>query len=181
QGVGESMTFLIPDLYGGGTQQTPKSDSNVAKELISRGGSAQQAASQFFSMYWGDKPMTSGPWYFGACVLFLFVLGLFVVKSRIKWWICSATALIVLLSWGRHFTWVSDIFFNYFPLYNKFRAVESTLVVASFLIPILAVLAVQEIIQRGKQIAQLDKKIIYSLAIVGGISLIVWLLPDLFF
>jgi len=181
QGIGESMTFLIPNLYGGGTQQMPKSDSNVAKELISRGGSAEQASSQLFSLYWGDKPMTSGPWYFGACVLFLFVLGLFVVKSRIKWWICSATVLIVLLSWGRHFTLISDLFFNYFPLYNKFRAVESTLVVASFLIPILAILAVQEIIQRGKQIAQLDKKIIYSLAIVGGISLIVWLLPDLFF
>ncbi|MGK9126914.1 YfhO family protein [Olivibacter sp. SA151] len=178
QGVGESITFLIPGAYGGGSQSKFDENSNTVKLLSSQGFGADQTAGL---VYWGDKPMTSGPWYFGAAVLFLFVLGLFVVQSRIKWWILSATLLSIVLSWGRHFTLVSDLFFDYFPLYNKFRAVESTLVVASFLIPILAIIAVDEIIKNGKVIEKLDKKIIYSLAIVGGISLIIWVLPDLFF
>ncbi|WP_134089475.1 YfhO family protein [Olivibacter sp. XZL3] len=178
QGVGESITFLIPNVYGGATQSNFDENSNTVKLLGSRGFSADQTAGL---VYWGDKPMTSGPWYFGAAVIFLFVLGLFVVQSRIKWWILSATLLSIVLSWGRHFSFVSDLFFDYFPLYNKFRAVESTLVVASFLVPILAIIAIDEIIRKGKAIEKLDKKIIYSLAIVGGISLLVWVLPDLFF
>lgn len=178
QGVGESITFLIPDAYGGGTQNKFDANSNTVKLLSTKGYGADQTSGL---VYWGDKPMTSGPWYFGAAILFLFVLGLFIVKSRIKWWLFAATSLSILLSWGKNFTLVSDLFFDYFPMYNKFRAVESTLVVASFLIPILAILAIQEIIQNGKKIEKLDKKIIYSLTIVGGISLIVWVLPDLFF
>jgi hypothetical protein len=178
QGVGESITFLIPDAYGGGTQNKFDANSNTVKLLSTKGYGADQTAGL---VYWGEKPMTSGPWYFGAAILFLFVLGLFIVKSRIKWWLFAATSLSILLSWGKNFTLVSDLFFDYFPMYNKFRAVESTLVVASFLIPILAILAIQEIIQNGKKIEKLDKKIIYSLIIVGGISLIIWVLPDLFF
>lgn len=182
QGVGESITFLIPDAYGGSTQRAPDAQSNVAKVLTSKGISADQAASaQIFPMYWGEKIITSGPWYFGAAVLFLFVLGLFVVQGRLKWWIFAATVLSILLSWGRHFSFFSDLFFDYFPMYNKFRAVESILVVASFLIPILAIITIEELITRGKAIEKLEKKVIYSLAIVGGLSLIVWILPDLFF
>ena len=181
QGVGESITFLIPDAYGGGTYNKLDGNSNTAKVFSDKGYSIDQVPSNLFQMYWGDKPFTSGPWYFGAVVIFLLVLGLFVVKNRIKWWILSATLLSIVLSWGKNFTFISNIFFDYFPLYNKFRAVESTLVVASFLIPILAILAIDEIIKNGKAIEKLDKKIIYSTAIVGGISFIVWALPDLFF
>jgi hypothetical protein len=129
--------------------------------------------------YWGDKPFTSGPWYFGAGVLFLFVLGLFIVKTHLKWWLVSATLLSLFLSYGKNFPLISDLFFNYFPLYNKFRAVESTLVVAAFLIPILAVLAIQELLANKDQ-KYLEKKIIYSLGIVGGISLLIALIPTLF-
>ncbi|MFC6103919.1 YfhO family protein [Olivibacter domesticus] len=181
QGVGESITFLIPDAYGGGTYNKLDGNSNTAKVFSNKGYSIDQVPSNLFQMYWGGKPFTSGPWYFGAVVIFLLVLGLFVVKNRLKWWILSATLLSVMLSWGKNFTFISNIFFDYFPLYNKFRAVESTLVVASFLIPILAILAIDEIIKNGKTIEKLDKKIIYSTAIVGGISFIVWALPDLFF
>jgi hypothetical protein len=181
QGVGESITFLIPDAYGGGTYNKLDGNSNTAKVFSSKGYSIDQVPSNLFQMYWGDKPFTSGPWYFGAVVIFLLVLGLFIVKNRIKWWILSATLLSIVLSWGKNFTFISNIFFDYFPLYNKFRAVESTLVVASFLIPILAILAIDEIIKNGKTIEKLDKKIIYSTVIVGGISFIVWALPDLFF
>ncbi|QNL51413.1 YfhO family protein [Olivibacter sp. SDN3] len=184
QGVGESITFLIPDAYGGATNRKLSPNANLVKLLMSRGLSAEQAMNAGIPIYWGDKPLpvgTAGPWYFGAAVLFLFVLGLFIVKGRMKWWLLGATLLSICLSWGRHFPLISDLFFDYFPLYNKFRAVESTLVVASFLIPILAVLAVNEIIQRGKNIEKLDKKIIYSFSILGGIAFFVWALPELFF
>jgi hypothetical protein len=101
------------------------------------------------------------------------------VKTRLKWWIVGATLLSLFLSFGKNFPLISDLFFNYFPLYNKFRAVESTLVVAAFLIPILAVLAIQELIVNKDQ-KYLEKKLIYSAGIVGGLSLLIALVPSLF-
>jgi len=184
QGVGESITFLIPDAYGGATNRKLSANAHLVKLLTNRGLSEEQAMNAGIPVYWGDKPLpvgTAGPWYFGAGVLLLFVLGLFIVKGRLKWWILGATLLSIFLSWGRHFPLISDLFFDYFPLYNKFRAVESALVVASFLIPILAVLAINEIIQNGKNIEKLDKKITYSFIILAAISFLVWALPELFF
>ncbi len=181
QGVTESLTFLIPNAFGGGASTQLDENSNVAKLLVDRGVQRDQAAVFASQMptYWGDKPFTSGPWYFGATVLFLFVLGLFIVKTRLKWWIVSATLLSLFLSFGKNFPLISDLFFNYFPLYNKFRAVESTLVVAAFLIPILAVLAIQELIA-NKDPKYLEKKVIYSVGITAGVSLLIALVPSLF-
>ena len=181
QGVDESLTFLIPNAFGGGASTRLDENSKVAQALSDRGVPRDQAVGFASSMptYWGDKPFTSGPWYFGAGVLFLFVLGLFIVQNRLKWWIISATLLSLFLSFGKNFPLISDLFFDYFPLYNKFRAVESTLVVAAFLIPILAVLAIQEIIA-NKNEKFLEKRMIYSLGIVGGISLLIALVPSLF-
>jgi len=182
QGVMENITFLIPNAYGGGSGPQLDESSHVAKVLIQQGVPQDQAIGFARQMptYWGDKPFTSGPWYFGAIVIFLFVLGIFIVHNRLKWWLLSATILSLFLAFGKHLPFISDLFFNYFPLYNKFRAVESTLVIASLFIPILAVLALNEIITRYKEIPKLDKKVLYSVYIVGGISLLIALLPDLF-
>lgn len=182
QGIMENITFLIPNAYGGGSGPQLGEDSHVAKVLINQGVPQDQAIGFAKQMptYWGDKPFTSGPWYFGAIVIFLFVLGIFIVHNRLKWWLLSATILSLFLAFGRHLPFISDLFFNYFPLYNKFRAVESTLVLASLFIPILAVLALNEIITKRKEILNLDKKVLYSVYIVGGISLVVALLPSLF-
>ncbi|RYF09347.1 MAG: hypothetical protein EOO42_24005, partial [Flavobacteriales bacterium] len=128
QGVGESFTFLIPDLYGGATSidELVKPESNMYKEVASlTGGDPEQtiqAIQQLGSnlnmqQYWGEKPGTSGGYYFGAIVCFLFVFGLFIVRSRLKWWILATTVLFVLLSFGKNFPFVSDLFYNYFPLY----------------------------------------------------------------
>jgi hypothetical protein len=87
-------------------------------------------------MYWGPKrPFTFGPHYFGAIICFLFVLGLFVVRSRLKWWLLGTVVLTILLSFGGNWPYLSDLFFHYFPLYNKFRAVESILAVTCTLLP----------------------------------------------
>ncbi|KQR72087.1 YfhO family protein [Pedobacter sp. Leaf176] len=192
QGVGESFTFLIPDLYGGatGVDELVKPESNMYKAAaeVTGGDPAQtdnliRYVGQNFNMqeYWGDKPFTQGGYYFGAIICFLFVFGLFIVKSQLKWWILITTILFMLLSFGRHLPFVSDLFFDYFPLYNKFRAVESILAVVGLVVPILAILAVKEI-QEGKIDQKiLVKKLTWSAGIVGGISLIIAIMPTLFF
>lgn len=186
QGVGESLTFLVPNAYGGASGVSDLgADSEVAKALSAKGIPAEQitpAMQQLYQVglttYWGEKQFTSGPWYFGAIICFLFVLGLFIVKHRIKWWILSATLLCLLLSFGRHLPFLSDIFFNYFPLYNKFRAVESILVIAALLIPVLAILAVKEVAFHTEDPKQLKKHLLYSLYITGGLLLILLVLPS---
>lgn len=182
QGVGENLTFLIPNAYGGRSGGVLDGKSEVAKTMTGLGIPEAQAA-QFAAQlptYWGEKMFTSGPWYFGAAIIFLFILGLVVVKDRIKWWILTATILTILLAFGRHFPLVSDLFFDYFPMYNKFRAVESILIIPAILIPLLAILAVNEILTRGEQIPQLDKKALYTFIGVGGVCLLIALLPSLF-
>lgn len=182
QGVGESLTFLIPNAYGGGSSSELDENSHIAKLLQSKGASREQAVSGAKSLptYWGEKPFTSGPWYFGATVLFLFFLGALIVPGRFRWWLIAATVLMLLLSFGRHFPLISDLFFDYFPMYNKFRAVESTLIVVSLLVPILAVLAVHELISQKEAIPGLDKKVLYVFAGLGGVALLIALVPDLF-
>lgn len=182
QGVGESLTFLIPNAYGGGMSTRLDAESNVAKLVMSKGADPNQAVgfAANMSTYWGEKQFTSGPWYFGAGVVFLFILGLVIVRGRLKWWLAGATALVLLLSFGRHFPVVSDLFFDYFPMYNKFRAVESILIIATLLVPVLAILGINELVTNGNKVKNLDKKALYVLYGVGGLTLLIAVLPDLF-
>ena len=180
EGVGETLTFLVPNAYGGATNGQASDDSHVAKLLIDKGADPSQAQNiaQSLPLYWGNKRFTEGPWYFGAVVVFLFIFGLFVIKNRIKWWLLATVILTMLLSFGSNFPFVSDLFFNYFPLYNKFRAVESILAVASLCFPIMAFLAIKEAIDNP------DKKALFSKAkialyITGGLTLIIAVVPDL--
>ncbi|PTT03102.1 hypothetical protein DBR11_03205 [Pedobacter sp. HMWF019] len=189
QGVGESFTFLIPNLYGGATSidALVKPESNAYKSLQSlTGGDPTQAIQQLagqigYQQYWGGKPGTSGPYYFGAIICFLFVFGLLVVRSRFKWWALGTTILFMLLSFGSNFPLISDLFFDYFPLYNKFRAVESILAVVGLMVPILAVLAVKEATESKLEQKTLLKKLTIAAAITGGFSLLVAIMPTVFF
>ncbi|SFG61586.1 glycosyltransferase family protein [Pedobacter insulae] len=183
QGVGESFTFLISDLYGASHDRRLDEKSEVFKAVQSIGASPEQAIgfTKQMPIYWGEKSYTSGGYYFGAIVCFLFVFGLFIVRSPLKWWVLSVTVLFILLSFGKHFPLVSDLFFDYFPLYNKFRAVESILAVVGLMVPILAFLAMKEV-QEGKHDEKvIVKKLMWSAAITGGFSLLVAILPTLFF
>ena len=192
QGIGESFTFLIPDLYGGasGVEELVKPNGNMYKAVaqITGGDQAQttQAIQQLgqqlnMQQYWGEKPFTQGGYYFGAIICFLFVFGLFIVRNPLKWWILSTTILFILLSFGRHFPLVSNLFFDYFPLYNKFRAVESILAVVGLMVPILALLAVKEVQDGNTDQKVLVKKLMWSAGITGGFALIVAIAPTLFF
>jgi hypothetical protein len=188
QGVGESLTFLIPNAYGGGSgTEVLDQNSETAKVLIAKGVPEDQAVSYTrqitasvpgMTTYWGNKPGTAGPYYFGAVVCFLFLFGLLIIKNRIKWWLLTTVILTLFLSFGKNLPFLSDIFFNYFPLYNKFRAVESVLAVASICFPILGFLAVQEIIE-AKDRTFILKKLMLSLYILGGLALLFVVVPDL--
>ena len=182
QGVGEITTFLVPNAYGGASTPQLDETSEVAKTLSQRGVPTDQAVgfAKQLPTYWGDKAFTSGPWYFGSIICFLFILGFFVVRDRLKWWIVGATLLSLFLSFGKNFPYISDLFFNYFPLYNKFRAVESVLVIAGFLVPVLAILAIREVAFHKEDPKKLQKKLIYSVAITAGLLLIVILIPTAF-
>ena len=183
QGVGESFTFLIPDLYGGSSDKKLDDKSEVYKTLSGIGASPEQAlglAAQL-PVYWGEKPGTSGGYYFGAIVCFLFVFGLFIVRSRLKWWVLATTVLFMLLSFGKNFPLISDLFFDYFPLYNKFRAVESILAVVGLMVPILAFLAIKEAQEGDIDQKTLIRKLTWSAGITGGFALIVAIVPTLFF
>ena len=191
QGVGECLTFLVPNAYGGGSgTEVLDAKSATARAFINKGASESDAVKyanditsgriqgmEGLGTYWGTKSFTSGPWYFGAAVCFLFVLGLFIVKDRLKWWILATVILTMLLSFGRNFPFVSDLFFNYFPLYNKFRAVESILAVTMLCFPLLAILAIKELLENTDKKA-LQKKALLSLYITGGIALLLVVLPD---
>ena len=189
QGVAESFTFLVPNASGGGSvAETVDPNSEIAKVFTAKGATEDQAVnavqqiSNFpgLAMYWGDKrPSTYGPYYFGAVICFLFVLGLLIVKSRLKWWLLASVVLTMLLSFGGNFPFLSDIFFNYFPLYNKFRTVESILNVTALCFPILALLAVREMTISADKIA-LWKNLKIAFYITGGLTLILIVIPEIF-
>ena len=173
-GVGETMTLLVPNFNGGSSHYNVGTKSNLYDEMVKQGVPKNNAKQfcQSLPMYWGDQPFTEGPVYVGAIVCFLFLLGLIIVKSPYKWALLGATVFSILLSWGRHFEGLTSLFFNYFPMYNKFRAVSSILVVAEVAMPILGFMALQQIIDKriGKQ--ELKRALCISGGITGGICLI---------
>ncbi|HLN20674.1 MAG TPA: hypothetical protein VK213_06270 [Bacteroidales bacterium] len=174
-GVDETFNMLIPNYKGGGSHPLPK-DSETVKVL--RKNNAIDAAASM-QAYWGSQPGTEGPHYVGAVVFFLFVLGMFIVKGPEKWWLVSATVLSIMLSWGKNFMIFSDLFIEFFPGYNKFRAVTMTLVIAEFCIPLLGFLALKEFLQGTIQKQELIKKLKLAAGITGGFTILVLLLPGI--
>ena len=146
-GKAETMTFLIPNFMGGASGYNAGEKSVLYKELVKARvpkGSAKQFC-QSAPTYWGEKAFTSGPVYMGAIICFLFILGLLIVPGPYKWGLLVATLFSVMLAWGRNFMALTEFFYNYFPMYNKFRAVESILVVAEITIPLLGFLGLHKL------------------------------------
>ena len=174
-GIGESLTFLIPNLKGGASAPF---DNNSETLKVLRKNNMGQAQGQLYR-YWGKQPSTSGPVYFGAVVLFLFVLGLLVIKGREKWWILTAALLSLLLSWGKNFMPLTSLFIDFFPGYDKFRAVSMTLVMAGVLVPLLGVLALRELSEGTIDRNKAAKSVLTAALITGGLAFIFFLVPGL--
>ena len=181
-GIGETWSLLVPNVKGGASNRGDKpmlmSDNPTAMEKAD-----PQLAPLYsqLTQYWGEQPGTSGPVYVGAFVLMLFVLGCFIVKGPMKWALLAATVLSVLLSWGRNFMWFTDLFIDYVPMYAKFRTVASILVIAEFTIPLLAMMALREIILRPQIVREQRRAFIVSFVLTGGVALLFAIIPTTFF
>ena len=175
-GIGETWTLLIPNTKGGASM--PLSMSKTAMEHADENyvGIYNQ-----IGQYWGEQPGTSGPVYVGAFVMLLFILGLFIVKGPVKWALLAATIISILLSWGKNFMGFTDFFLDYVPMYAKFRTVASILVIAEFTIPLLAMLALREVMSGEVKGEKLRVPLIVSFALTAGVALLFALMPSAFF
>lgn len=175
-GKGETFTLLVPNLKGGSSEHL-MSESKVAMEKADPQFSPLY---QQIGQYWGEQPGTSGPVYVGAFVLMLAVLAMFVLKGPMKWALFAVTLLSIFLSWGKNMMWFTNLFIDYMPMYAKFRAVSSILVIAEFTIPLLAILGLKELFDKPELIKARMKYVYISFALTGGIALLFWIAPGIF-
>lgn len=174
-GIDESLSFLIPGVMGGASTYDVGTDSELYKSLVKH-GVPRNSAAQFCAnvpLYWGDQPFTAGNVYMGAIVCFLFVLGLLIVKGPYKWAILAATLFSVALAWGHNFMPLTEFFFNYFPMYNKFRAVSSILIVAEVAMPLLGFLAIKELMDGALSSEKAMRSIYIATGATAGICLFI--------
>ena len=178
-GIGETLTLLVPNVKGGGCSTTlSQNETAMAKANPMYGNLYSQ-----LTPYFGDQPWTAGPVYVGAFVVFLFILGCFIVKGPLKWALLGATIFSILLSWGKNFMGLTDFFIDYIPMYNKFRAVSSILVIAEFTIPLLAIFALKEILSKPDILKLKENRtgVIVTLVLTAGVALILAVAPGVFF
>ena len=174
-GIGESMTLLIPD-FKGGVSQAIGNDENAVKAVERREMLEPVKGS---SRYWGNQPFTSGPVYLGAVIIFLFVLGMFIVDSKAKWWLLAATLFSLFMSWGSNAGFWTDLMFDYFPMYNKFRSVSMALVIAQVAVPFVAMMALKTIYDNPNILIEKKSYFFLSFGLTAGICLLLWLIPTL--
>ncbi len=170
-GIGETLTLLVPGIYGGSSGGELTENSKVAATLSEKGISEENISQivRQLPSYWGPQPSTSGPVYLGAIICFLFVLGMVYLDSWHKWWIFSITLLALMLAWGSHFKGFNYFIFDYFPIYNKFRAPTMALVIPQLTASLMAALVLQKFLFGGDAKEILFKKLKLSVFLTAGI------------
>ncbi len=179
----ESLNLFIPRLFGGSNKENLGKDSKAYQYLTEQGVSRSQAldfASEL-PLYWGPQPGTSAPAYVGVVVFFLFFLGLFLVPGKNKWWLLGGSILSLILSWGKNFSLLTDFMIDYFPLYNKFRAVSSIQVILELCVPILAILALIELFKATSSTTKKINALIISASITLGVCILLLLTKGMFY
>lgn len=173
-GALETFNLFIPRFMGGGNGEDVGKESNTYSAFRKLGASTTQAAEQakHAPMYWGEQPGVAAPAYVGAVILFLFVLALFLVKGRLKWWVVGGTLLSLLLSYGKNLGFLTDFFIDYIPLYNKFRAVTSIQVILELCIPILAIFGLSRLFNNFESKEDKMKALKYTTVITGGLAVL---------
>ncbi|MFC0876835.1 YfhO family protein [Saccharicrinis sp. FJH2] len=189
--IAETFALMIPDFRGGGSADykpesefTKKVLPGLKQQIMQSGTSAKEAQHDaerqigaFF--YWGGKPSTDGPMYHGAVICFLFILGLFLVKGKYKWWLLVATALSIMLSWGKYFPFLSHLFIDYLPMYDKFRDATMLMVIAQFTMPLMALLGINALIKGEYDKQKLKKAMYWSFGLTGGLALVFAIIPSI--
>jgi hypothetical protein len=180
-GVGETLNLFIPNLYGGSSYEDLGPESEFYKSLQRQRIQNSQRIAASAPTYWGPQPFTSGPHYVGAIVIFLAILGFILIKGPKKWWLLVVLVMSIMLAWGRHFMGLTEFFANNVPLYNKFRDMTNMLIIAQFVLPLMAFLGIRswfynEKLTKGEKL----KKLYIAAGISGGLALIFILLPGMF-
>ena len=169
-GIGESWNMLIPDFMGGNSGKTFSTNGEVAETLDEIG--LDKSVAQQLPTYWGEQPFTAGPTYLGAVAIFLALLGLILADHRDRWWILATTILAVFMAWGYHAMWFTEFCFDWLPLYDKFRAVSTALVIVEWSIPLLAGLGLWQLYKRWKEKRFLTVAVSMAAGATAGICLI---------
>lgn len=181
-GLAESLNLFVPRLFGGSNNEDLGTKSKAYAYLTEQGVPRTQAL-EFASglpLYWGSQPIVAGPAYVGAILIFLFILALFLVKGRSKWWLLGGVLLSLLLSWGKNFGLLTDFMIDYFPLYSKFRAVSSIQVVLELCIPILGVLGLSALMGGDRTGAEKLRVLKFSFFITAGLGVVIFLIKGMF-
>ncbi len=177
-GISESFTLLIPYFKGGSSNEKLGTNSEIYKTLISQGVGRQEAQryASAFPLYWGDQPFTGGPVYFGAIICFLFLLGLLLIKSPFKWWALSLAAISIILSWGKNFPLLTNLMYDHFPLYNKFRSVTMILSIAQLIFPLAGIMAIQNLVSANDEMKRRAlKPLLTASGILLGLTMILFI------
>lgn len=182
-GITETFNLFIPRFMGGGSLENVGKDSETYEYFKAVGATPVQALNEVKQTptYWGEQPIVEAPAYIGAVVIFLFVLALFLVKGRLKWWLVAGTIMSLLLSYGKNLSFLTDLFIDYFPLYNKFRAVSSIQVVLELCIPVLAIFGLVKLFNDFDKKEEKLKALKNTTIITGGIALVFLLFKGLLF
>lgn len=178
-GIDESLNLLIPNFKGGASAGALSKNSETYKFLKSAGAQNADQMIKQMPLYWGPQAFTAGPMYMGAIAIFLFVLGLILIKDPMKWWVVGISLLALFLGWGRHFMALSSFFYDYVPLYNKFRVPSMMLVVLQVTIPLLGIYTLNKILNGCFERQVLVKALKISLGVTAGICALFVLLPGL--
>ncbi len=181
-GIMESLNLFVPRLFGGSGGEDLGTNSKTYT-FLTENGISRTKAKEFTSslpLYWGDQPIVAAPAYIGAVVFFLFVLSLFLVKGKVKWWLLGGSIMALLLSWGKNFGLLTDFMIDYFPLYNKFRAVSSIQVILELCVPVLAILGLVELFNKKNDSAKKLNDLKISVFITLGLGVLLFLIKGFF-
>lgn len=178
-GIEEMPNLLIPNFNGGSSSGALDTDSETGKLLKRAGQPRLKETLKHMPLYWGPQPFTAGPMYMGAISIFLFVLGLCLIKGREKWWIVIASLIAILLSWGNHFMWFTKLWFDYAPFYNKFRTVSMALIVLQVTVPLMGFYVLDKIVKEKYEKKEFMKAGYIAYAITAGFCLLCVLIPGI--
>ena len=178
-GINEMPNLLIPNFNGGSSSGALDLDSETGKLLKRVGQPNLRQTLQHMPLYWGPQPFTAGPMYMGAITIFLFVLGLCLVKGREKWWMVVATLIAVMLAWGNHFMWFTRLWFEYVPFYNKFRTVSMALIVLQVTLPLLGFYVLDKVLKGGYEKKEMMKGGLIAFAVTAGFCLLAAVIPGI--
>ena len=178
-GISEMPNLLIPNFNGGASSGELSMESETAQLLKRAGQPNLKQTMKHMPLYWGPQPFTAGPMYMGAITIFLFVLGLILCKGREKWWLVAATVIAVFLAWGNHFMWFTKLWFNYAPMYSKFRTVSMALIVLQVTLPMLGFYVLDRVLKEKYEKKQMMKALYISFGITAGFCALCAIAPGI--